>query len=369
MQQQNRRFEKARHAAMLAICAVLATTVAVGSNWFTLGYDIIGLGKDPQTVSAAEMVKTKAGEGYYLKLISKETAEGSMEEGVEACVLYINGNPTLAVADEETMHQLLTEYEEAYKGEDNTTFMQAVEWETERVEEDSILTIQKAKEILSSVGETGIPRLGVLSTMNKTWDEEVPFETVYEETDALTVGHSTVKTAGAPGVIRHYGIALLENRQELSSVETAERKLSDPVNEVVLVGTREPGTGEGTGTYIMPCSGSFSSGFGARWGRRHTGVDLAAPAGTSIIAADSGTVVKAEWNNGGYGNLVVIDHGNGVETWYAHCSELLVNAGDIVEQGELIAKVGSTGHSTGNHLHFEVRIGGNPVDPTGYLDF
>ena len=358
-------------AGMIALCALLATTVSVGSNWFTLGYDIVGLGEATKTVAASGMLTAQASEadGYYLKLIAKDagTPAVSAENGVEACVLYVNGNPTLALADEKDMERLLSEYKETYSGNDHTAFLQAVEWKAEWVEGDSVCSVEKAKEILSTVNEHGIPTLGVWSTVNTTWDEEIPFETVYKESDTLTKGHSAVETPGEVGIIRHYGIALQENGKELSSAETAQKKMKDPVTQVVLVGTREIGFGEGTGTYVKPCSGSLSSGFGSRWGRRHTGVDLAAPNGTAITAADSGTVKSAEWNSGGYGNLVVIDHGNGVETWYAHCSEILVKEGDVIEQGELIAKVGSTGRSTGNHLHFEIRISGNPVDPAKYV--
>lgn len=358
--------------ATLAFCAAVAVTVAVGSNRFAFGYDIVGLGKTIQTVSAAAMTDETASDaqGYYLKLITgEERNENSFAgtEGVEACVLYVSGNPVVALSDEAAMEELLTEYEKDYSGDMRTMFMQAIDRQTEWVDADSVCTVEEAKEILSATDENGVPVLSVLSAGSRIWEEEIPFETVYEETDTLAVGHSVVKTPGESGMVRHYGLALQENGQVLSSMETAQRKLKDPVTEVVLVGTREPGTGEGTGTYIKPCVGKFSSGFGARWGRMHSGVDLAAPVGTDIIASDAGTVKKAEWNNGGYGNLVVIDHGNGVETWYAHCNELLVKAGDVVEQGELIARVGNTGRSTGSHLHFEVRIGGNAVDPTGYV--
>ena len=118
----------------------------------------------------------------------------------------------------------------------------------------------------------------------------------------------------------------------------------------------------------MPTNGSLSSRYGSRWGRKHEGVDLGAEVGTPIYAADNGTVTYAEFNNGGYGYMVKIDHGNGLETYYAHCSELLVEEGQIVAKDDLIAKVGNTGRSTGPHLHFEVRQDGTPVDPMRFID-
>ncbi|QAT42586.1 murein hydrolase activator EnvC family protein [Aminipila luticellarii] len=94
----------------------------------------------------------------------------------------------------------------------------------------------------------------------------------------------------------------------------------------------------------------------------HTGVDIGAPSGTTIVAANAGTVIKAGWNNS-YGNMIMIDHGGGIVTLYAHNSSLLVKTGDVVARGQAISKSGSTGQSTGPHLHFEVRVNGNYVDP------
>jgi murein DD-endopeptidase MepM/ murein hydrolase activator NlpD len=118
--------------------------------------------------------------------------------------------------------------------------------------------------------------------------------------------------------------------------------------------------------FIWPVDGVVVSGFGMRWGRMHEGIDIAASSGTPIRAAASGTVIHAGWL-GGYGNLVVIDHGNGLATAYAHASSILVGVGQQVAQGETVSLVGSTGHASGPHLHFEVRINGVAVDPLLYL--
>jgi murein DD-endopeptidase MepM/ murein hydrolase activator NlpD len=117
---------------------------------------------------------------------------------------------------------------------------------------------------------------------------------------------------------------------------------------------------------IWPVDGVVVSGFGLRWGRMHEGIDIAASSGTPIRAAAAGTVIHAGWL-GGYGNLVVIDHGNGLATAYAHASSILVGVGKQVAQGQTVSLVGSTGHSSGPHLHFEVRINGVAVDPLLYL--
>jgi murein DD-endopeptidase MepM/ murein hydrolase activator NlpD len=118
--------------------------------------------------------------------------------------------------------------------------------------------------------------------------------------------------------------------------------------------------------FIWPVNGPVTSGFGFRWGRIHEGIDIGVGNGTSVVAAASGTVVVAGWS-GGYGNLVVIDHHNGLATAYGHNTSVTVGVGQDVSQGQLIAYSGNTGHSTGPHVHFEVRVSGSPVDPLGYL--
>lgn len=130
----------------------------------------------------------------------------------------------------------------------------------------------------------------------------------------------------------------------------------------------------GSMTWPVPSSYRITSSFGMRKhpilrkNKMHIGVDIGADKGASIVAANSGTVIMAHYDKNGYGNMVVIDHGGGITTLYAHASKLLVKVGDKVKSGQTIAKVGSTGLSTGNHLHFEVRVNGEPKDPMkGYL--
>ena len=120
-------------------------------------------------------------------------------------------------------------------------------------------------------------------------------------------------------------------------------------------------------TFIEPVQGTITSRFGIRSRDNHKGIDIANSTGTPIMAAANGTVKYAQYNSGGYGNLVVISHGNGVETYYGHNSELYVSAGQTVYAGQVISAMGSTGISTGPHLHWEVRINGVAQDPQNYL--
>lgn len=119
-------------------------------------------------------------------------------------------------------------------------------------------------------------------------------------------------------------------------------------------------------TLSWPVQGRVTSHFGPRWGRMHNGIDIAAPTGTPVHAAAAGKVTHSGWA-GTFGQLVVVDHGNGLETRYAHNSKLLVRVGDEVQRGQRIALVGSTGQSTGPHLHFEVLVDGKPQDPAPWL--
>ena len=117
-----------------------------------------------------------------------------------------------------------------------------------------------------------------------------------------------------------------------------------------------------------PVSGILTSRYGYRWGRTHTGIDIGASTGTSIKAASPGRVTFAGWK-GSLGNLIVITHGNGVQTYYGHCSKLIATAGQKVSTGDVIAKVGSTGRSTGSHLHFEIRVNGSALNPLSYVGY
>jgi murein DD-endopeptidase MepM/ murein hydrolase activator NlpD len=123
---------------------------------------------------------------------------------------------------------------------------------------------------------------------------------------------------------------------------------------------------QGSGTMIWPVDGPVVSPFGQRWGRLHAGVDIAVPSGTPIRAADSGRVVLLGWT-GGYGNYTCISHGGSLSTCYAHQSRYATSNGASVSKGQVIGYVGCTGHCFGDHLHFEVRVNGAPVDPLGYL--
>lgn len=166
---------------------------------------------------------------------------------------------------------------------------------------------------------------------------------------------------------------------EFTSIEDAITELYvEPVKTVTVARTSTASVSNSTAntsstvvplgiTLNKPVSGTISSRYGKRWGTMHKGLDIAAPYGTPVKAAAAGTVTQAGWNSGGYGYLVVISHGNGVETYYGHCSSIAVTKGEKVSAGEVISYVGSTGDSTGNHLHFEIRVNGVTQNPENYV--
>ena len=147
-----------------------------------------------------------------------------------------------------------------------------------------------------------------------------------------------------------------------SSPASAESSSASPAGDT---GETSGGGAVSSSGLIWPVSGPITSGFGMRWGRMHAGIDIGAPAGTPVQAAASGLVIYAGWMSG-YGNLVVIEHGNGLATAYGHLSAIWLGGGPV-SQGQGIGAVGCTGSCTGDHLHFEVRVNGAPVDPLGYL--
>ena len=168
-----------------------------------------------------------------------------------------------------------------------------------------------------------------------------------------------------------------ENPEEISTndVEVAKTNVSNVLSDKTEQKIKEEEAARGLANVngikiaVLPVTGTISSRYGVTSRIRvstHTGLDIAATTGTPIKAVSDGTVISAGWA-GSYGYLVKVSHGNGVETWYGHTSKMYVSAGESVKAGDVIAAVGSTGNSTGPHLHFEIRINGETVNPQNYI--
>lgn len=210
-----------------------------------------------------------------------------------------------------------------------------------------------------------LPYINVEIAANIKAKETVPFETEKVVDKALAKGASNVKQEGKDGITEVEKNVVILNGDVTQEDVVSSKVLTAAVDKILAVGEKEKVV-VASGNFMRPSRGVFTSGFGARWGRQHTGVDLASPTGTPILAADAGTVSFAG-RNGTYGLCIIINHGNGYQTLYGHSSKLLVKVGQKVAKGEKIALVGSTGRSTGPHLHFEVRKNGVPQNPLRYI--
>jgi murein DD-endopeptidase MepM/ murein hydrolase activator NlpD len=154
--------------------------------------------------------------------------------------------------------------------------------------------------------------------------------------------------------------------QEMDALLAQSSQLAAQIRAAQAANAASGDTTPSASGLVWPVSGPVTSPFGWRWGRMHEGIDIGVGYGAPISAAAAGTVIYCGWA-GGYGNLVVIDHGGGLATAYAHQSSIAVSCGQQVSQGQVVGYIGCTGHCYGPHLHFEVRINGSPVDPLGYL--
>ncbi len=219
-------------------------------------------------------------------------------------------------------------------------------------------TLQIGDEIVITVPQ---PELSVMSVEESTYEEDYFAETQYIDNDSWYTTETEVRQEAQQGHRQVTALITRRNDAEEGREIIAETIMAEAIPQIIERGTMTPPT------YIKPLSGGrLSSGFGARWGSVHKGIDWACPIGTAIMASSGGTVVQAGWFSS-YGNCVTIRHPDGKQTRYAHLSRVLVSAGQSVQQGQKIALSGNTGWSTGPHVHFEIIVNGRQVNPMGYL--
>ena len=225
-------------------------------------------------------------------------------------------------------------------------------------------TLHIGDEIIITVPE---PELSVLRTEQQYLEEAYDADVIYIDNDEWFT--SQEKTLQEPSTGFRIAVANItyRNDKQIDKEIVKEEILMEAVPKIVERGTKIPPT------FIKPISGGkLTSRFGRRTAPKkgastnHKGVDWGIPRGSTVVASSGGTVTKAGWG-GGYGYVVYIKHPGGIETRYAHCSKVLVSAGQTVKQGQRIALTGNTGVSTGPHLHFEIRVNGTPVNPFSYI--
>lgn len=232
--------------------------------------------------------------------------------------------------------------------------------------EEKEKSLQVGDEVVVMVPE---PELKVETKVELVYNEPIYRGTVYVNDPDTYVGSSKVVDNGSDGLMEVTAVVTKLNGEEIDREITNKERLREPTNKVISKGSKPFPVKGATGSYIFPVSGYvITSPYGYRWGSFHHGVDLALATGNPIVAADGGTVVFAGWKSRTYGYTVEIDHGNGVLTRYAHCSKVSAYVGQAVSKGQEIGKVGSTGRSTGPHVHFEIRFDGVAANPMNYLD-
>lgn len=210
----------------------------------------------------------------------------------------------------------------------------------------------------------------LVQVVSERVDEEIAFATLTKEDSSLYQGQKVLLQKGEAGSRTLTYMVTYEDGVEVSRVLVEQVVNSEAVDEVYAVGTLQKGTA--TGVMAWPTlEGRISSYYGYRYlfgvTKLHGGLDIAIPTGTKLYAADGGTVICASDKGNGYGIYVIIDHGNGLKTYYAHMSKVSVKEGDKVNKGDYLGLSGATGRVTGPHLHFEVRVDGATVDPLLYL--
>lgn len=274
------------------------------------------------------------------------------DEGVKLITKGTLEEKTHAVAEGEVLGEIANQYDLSL-----TKILQL----NPDLKKDSILQI--GQEINVTEYE---PFVDVITIEETMVEEEVSYETEIIESDRMYKGEEKVKQKGANGKSKvHYEVEKTNGKETNKSV-LEEEIINEPVNKVIIRGTKVI-PNQGSGKLTWPADGGYvSSHMGKRWGRTHKGIDIARPASRTIKAADHGVVQSAGWD-GGYGNKIVIDHNNGMKTVYAHLSSINVKVGQKVEKGSKIGIMGSTGNSTGVHLHFEVYQNDDLQNPMEYF--
>ena len=214
-----------------------------------------------------------------------------------------------------------------------------------------------------------VPYLTVVNVERQRYVQDVAYQVEYTDDASMYQGEYKTTSPGVYGKADITANVTYINGEETEREVVASVTLSQPVTEQQLRGTKERPTWYPTGSFSWPCNGVLTSRFGYRsllGSTYHSGIDIGNSYGTSIYASDGGTVTYSGWM-GGYGYLIIIDHGNGYQTYYGHNSSLVAAKGEKVHKGQLIARMGSTGRSTGNHCHFGIKLNGTFLNPLNYL--
>lgn len=287
----------------------------------------------------------------------------------ECWVISVDGRAVAAGSSESALFRIYDDVVTGYQDEDTISTKVLNEIRICRAESDD--SGEALPRQAGAVAEALSGALSVQTVRRVELVEEIPFATVTVEDESMYNDESVTEEGHAGEQVLCSSVTSINGEAVLTKLCGVEVTQA-PQDTVIRVGTQE------RPEFIWPTHGSYTGSYGIDTingaNRRHTGIDIAAGAGTDICAARAGKVVYAGWDGGGYGNLVVIEHDNGTHTYYGHNSSILVSVGDDVEQGEHIAEMGATGRVTGVHCHFEIRSGSYhglyvsaTVNPMDYL--
>lgn len=282
----------------------------------------------------------------------------------KACGIYSDGELVAICADaaaaERAVEARLEAYRSAHENCGEVSIAYSVEMREGLYPADSVLCDSDAADCTAS--------LSVMENVVETYNTDIAYKTVSSQSSKYARGTTVVQTEGKKGVRQVTAKVSYIDGVEVSREEVESKVVSEPVNKVVVVGTKKPVVSQAA-KVIWPLDANAYTVITAYWGdgRDHKAIDIACNKGTAILAAKSGTVVETSKSHPTYGYFVLIDHGNGIKTRYAHCSAISVKVGDTVSGGQVIGAVGNTGRSTGPHLHFEYILNGDRIDPAPYL--
>ncbi len=338
-----------------------------------------------------ENPSTSLSQGFGIYVNGKLVAVGKNENSIKTMLMDIlsskkvqNSDWKVSFLEEISVTPILFKSEEIKSDEDIKEILNSSVENTEKytvTDDDSIESIcNKFNLSESEINEPIYPGdilkirgtkklINVKVYKSETEEHIIPFATEKTEDDNKDEGWQEKITDGKPGrEIVTYELVLSENG-EVSKTQIQSVLLESSVTEKIKVGTRKHEPEYTNLLWPVPFTKNITSPFGKRGSEMHKGIDIAASgiAGKDIVAANSGTVVFAGYSTNGYGNHVIIKHKDGKETLYGHCKNVFVTKGQTVSRGDVIAAVGTTGRSTGNHLHFEVRVGGEAQDPKKYV--
>ena len=369
------------------------------------------------------LLETRLGVYSRRSMVSTETLLEELGDEVGlvefANVLYVDGEKVVATTRSGALEDLLEQLKLGYETADtvNAYFVEEVDIRQEYVESSYVMNLGYIAEILNETKEgevtytvtsgdsyysiaekydlsvealmklnpgydpkilrvgdvltisNAVPYLTVVNVERQRYVQDVPYQVEYTDDSSMYQGEYKVTSAGVYGKADITANVTYINGEETEREVVASVTLSQPVTEQQLRGTKERPTWYPTGSFSWPCTGILTSRFGYRsllGSTYHSGIDIGNSYGTSIYASDGGTVTYSGWMSG-YGYLIIIDHGNGYQTYYGHNSSLVASLGQKVHKGQLIARMGSTGRSTGNHCHFGIKLNGTFVNPLNYL--